>query len=67
MKKFVSLLLCAALIFTITGCTGKPEETLANTDPTEPSAIEVPIVPEETEKKAGWRPTCPTSWNRTER
>lgn len=51
MKKFVSLLLCAALIFTITGCTGKPEETLANTDPTEPSAIEVPIVPEKTDKK----------------
>ncbi len=51
MKKFVSLLLCAALIFTISGCTGKPEETLANTEPTEPAVIEVPIVPEETVKK----------------
>ena len=51
MKKFVSLLLCAALIFTISGCTGKPEETLANTEPTPPALIEVPIVPEETVKK----------------
>lgn len=51
MKKFVSLLLCAALIFTICGCTGKPEETLAHTQPTEPPVVEVSIVPEETAKK----------------
>ena len=51
MKKFFSLLLCAVLIFTISGCGGKPEETIAHTDPTEPAVIEMAIVPEKTEKK----------------
>lgn len=47
MKKYISLLLCAALVLTLTGCKpgNKPEETQTTQDST-PSFVEVPLKPE---------------------